>query len=266
LRISWERGRLARRGFRDGGSPFLVTNDLGPLIQAGASSKKKQSWHAQNCLVVLAINMKTINPDDFVFSRVLRISLPDVRGWLNRQKQGDETVKAPLIRFIDHRLRGRYITPLQNVKPRKYRSGFLMMAASCLLIETLQSFFLGIKDTKDVSAKSFKAFFERNKEFFPKFSECFPGVALDSKQDNFYYNIRCGILHQAETTGSYRIVRDKSDLFEPAEQTINADKFINAVESCLDKYLNELRVLPVVSQRWSKVADKVSFICDNFEK
>jgi len=210
--------------------------------------------------------MKKTDPKELLFSRNPRISLADVRGWIERQKQGDETVKVPLIKFIDHRLRGRYITPLQNVEPRKFRSGFLMMAASCLLIEALQSFFAGLKDTKNVSAESFKDFFDRNKVNFPKFAECFPGVAANKKENNFYYNIRCGILHQAETTDGYSIVRDKSYLFDPTEQTVNADEFIDAVEICLDKYLNELRARVVTSERWNKAADKLTYICDNFEK
>ena len=141
-----------------------------------------------------------------------------------------------------------------------------MMAASCLLIEALQSFFEGLKDTKSVSAASFKNFFDRNTDVFPKFAECFPGVAVNNKEDNFYYNIRCGILHQAETTGGYSIVRDKSELFHPTEQTVNADEFIDAVETCLDKYLSELRASAVTSERWNKAAEKLTYICDNFEK
>lgn len=141
-----------------------------------------------------------------------------------------------------------------------------MMAASCLLIEALQSFFEGLKDTKNVSAASFKNFFDRNADIFPKFAECFPGVAKNTKEDNFYYNIRCGILHQAETTGGYSIVRDKPGLFDPAEQTVNADEFIDAIEISLDKYLSELRESTVISLRWNKAAEKLTYICDNFEK
>jgi hypothetical protein len=224
--------------------------------------------------------MKITNPKDLLFSRALKISLADVRGWIERQKQRDETVKVPLIKFIDHRLRGRYITPLQNVKPRKYRSGFLMMASACLLIETLQAFREGKNESEIGSEAAFMRFFEENGEHFSGLRNCFPlipkkdkqGVPVKDKQGNavkkctFYKHIRCGIYHQAESTGGYSIVRDKSDLFDPTEQTVNADEFTDAVETCLDKYLNELRASAVTSERWNKAADKLTYICDNFEK
>jgi hypothetical protein len=224
--------------------------------------------------------MKKTDPKERLFSRNPRISLADVRGWIERQKQGDETVKVPLIKFIDHRLRGRYITPLQNVEPRKYRSGFLMMASACLLIETLQAFREGKNESEVGSEAAFMRFFEENGKTFSGLRNCFPlipkkdkqGVPVKDKQGNavkkctFYKHIRCGIFHQAESTGGYGIVRDESDLFDPVEHTVNADEFIDEVETCLDKYLNELRSSAVTSERWNKAADKLTYICDNFEK
>ncbi len=225
-------------------------------------------------------DMEKTDPKERLFSRNPRISLADVRGWIERQKQGDETVKVPLIKFIDHRLRGRYITPLQNVEPRKYRSGFLMMASACLLIETLQAFREGKNQSEVGSEAAFIRFFEEHGKYFSGLRNCFPvvlkkdkhGVPVRDKQGNavkkcaFYKHIRCGIFHQAESTGGYSIVRDQSDLFDLAEQTVNADEFIDEVETCLDKYLNELGSSAVTSERCNKAADKLTYICDNFEK
>jgi hypothetical protein len=224
--------------------------------------------------------MKQNNQDDLLFSRKPKVSLADVRGWLELLKQGDEKVKTLLIKFIDHRLRGRYLTPLQNVKPRKFRSGFLMMASACLLIETLQAFRDGKNESEVGSEAAFTRFFEGHSKTFSGIRNCFPlvpkkdkqGHPLKDKQGNvvnkctFYKHIRCGIFHQAETTGRYSIVRDESDLFDPSDMTVNADKFIQAVEFSLDKYLNELRTSAITSECWQKTTDKISHICDNFEK
>ncbi|GEM_PF-3613089 len=225
-------------------------------------------------------DMKKTDPKERLFSRNPRISLADVGSWIEGQKRGDEIVKAPVIKFIDHRLRGRYITPLQNVEPRKYRSGFLMMASACLLIETLQAFREGKNESEVGSEAAFIRFFEEHGRFFSGLRNCFPvvlkkdkqGVQVKDKHGNavkkcaFYKHIRCGIFHQAESTGGYSIVRDESDLFDRAEQTVNADKFIDEVETCLDKYLNELWASTVTSERWNKAADKLKYTCGNFEK
>jgi hypothetical protein len=223
--------------------------------------------------------MKKKDQNNLLFSRAPKVSLAQVRALIERQKHGDEKVKVPLTNFIDHRLRGRYITPLLNVGPRKYRSGFLMMASACLLIETLQAFREGKNESAVGSEAAFIRFFEEHGKYFSGLRKCFSlvqkndkrGVPMKDKHGNvvrkcaFYKHIRCGIFHQAESTGGYCIVRDESDLFNPAEQTVNAEKFIDKVEGCLDKYLNELKSSAVTSGRWNKTADKLTYICDNFE-
>lgn len=100
--------------------------------------------------------------------------------------------KTQIIDFIYHRLHRRYIVPLLHI-PDKYKSGFLMMASASLMIETMQAFYAGTKETKPREGRNaFKAFFKREHDYFP-------GLAAD--EENFYRNIRCGILHQAETKG-----------------------------------------------------------------
>jgi len=209
--------------------------------------------------------MSTNNPlnNDFVFSRKPLVTEPMIRSLILRLAQNDDAAKEPMIKFIHHRLNGRYIQPLLHFQDG-YASGFLMMAASCLLIEAIQSFYQGLDTTNGCSTESFKSFFKREKEFFPKFEECFPKYADNrAKKENFYSNIRCAILHQAETTGGYRIVRDKSPLFDKNEKTINADKFVEALEKCLDKYFKDLRSSSIDSLHWKNAIKKITFICDN---
>src|SRR5262249_16045453 len=51
-----------------------------------------------------------------------------------------------LASFIQERLLERYVLPLSS---SSHKHGFSMMAASCLLIETLESFYRGWEDTSD---------------------------------------------------------------------------------------------------------------------
>jgi hypothetical protein len=115
--------------------------------------------------------MKRAN-DDFVLSLYpIRLTVPEVRSLLSRLERNDEIAKKLIICFIEHRLNHRYIRPLLNV-PKEYKSGFLMMAASCLLIEALQSFYTGENDTKKTgSANAFKAFFAMEEKRKEKFSQ-----------------------------------------------------------------------------------------------
>jgi hypothetical protein len=218
--------------------------------------------------------MNTRNPssNNFVFSRKPFVTESTIRSLLSRLKQKDYTTKEPIIDFIHHRLNRRYIQPLLNVTPG-YESGFLIMAASCLLIEALQSFYTGENDTKKTgSANAFKAFFEREEKngnkFFPGFAECFP-IAVKvingkpKKFFTFYRHIRCGILHQAETTGGYSIVRDKTQLFDAKEQTIEADKFLKALKCYLDEYIKNLRESEISNDPWPMALKKIGHICDN---
>lgn len=53
--------------------------------------------------------------------------------------------------FIQERLSERYVDPLQTAKKKH---GFLMMAAACLSIETLESFYRGWPDTSEGKARA----------------------------------------------------------------------------------------------------------------
>lgn len=204
----------------------------------------------------------------FVFSREPLVTEPMVRSFLSRLKQKDDSAKEKIIDFIYHRLNRRYIQPLLHVQDG-YRSGFLIMAASCLLIEALQSFHEGRNNTSRGSQDAFKAFFKREESFFPRVRECFPLVdGVNQKGEKiqnctFYKNVRCGILHQAETTGGYTILRNDSALFEKRGKSINADTFLKAVESCLERYIHELRATESSTHLWKMAVKKVGHICDN---
>jgi hypothetical protein len=129
------------------------------------------------------------------------------------------------------------------------------MAVVCLLIETLQQFCKGKIETKQgQNAEAFKKFFEDE-------SILFPGCAAHSKA--FYTKIRCGILHQAETKGGYRILFNDGLLFDAEEKTINATEFLAAIEKYLNQYLDRLRESESNQPLWTNAVKKLHFICDN---
>jgi hypothetical protein len=68
-----------------------------------------------------------------------------------------------------------------------------------------------------------------------------PGFS--DEKTKFYDNIKCGILHQAETKDGYRILR-KGPLLDSTKKTINAATFLGALKRCLDRYVREIALVP----------------------
>lgn len=151
-----------------------------------------------------------------------------------------------------------------------------MIATSCLLIESLQTFYDGNKNTKAEttwngklitkgSGAAFIRFFNEQSRFFPELRTYFPiSFAANGKDEcAFYRHVRCGILHQAETTGRYCIALDDSVMF--SHKTVNARKFMNAVDNCALNYLDALKGSAITSDLWGAAAEKIRHICNNFE-
>lgn len=161
--------------------------------------------------------------------------------------------KLGLARFIDERLRERHITPLKAI-PRSVKNGFAVMAVCCLLIETLEAFYQGWEatQTKGRSRDAFRNFFNREDRF----------SSLNNHAGPFYGHVRCGILHQGETTGGWR-VRRTGPFFDQSEKTINATKFHNAASKALDNYKNELIGSGWDSPLWKNFRKKMNKIIKN---
>src|ERR1700733_5043058 len=115
---------------------------------------------------------------------------------------GTEKTKSEIASFVEKRFAERYIRPIEAAPP-KQKHGFCSMAVSCLMVEALESFWRGWTDTKGKSELAFCSFFQR----IPELS-LFAGFV-----PSFYKSVRCGILHQAETTDGWKVVR-RGPLFE----------------------------------------------------
>lgn len=200
----------------------------------------------------VAKSIAKIRHENFVLSRFpVMVKVGNVRGWLQLPDVAEN--KKKLIEFIGLRLTRRYLQPLKSV-PEGSKSGFLIMAAVCLLIETLQQFYAGRDKTKGDHAEAFNRFFVLENALFP---DC----ANNSKA--FYERIRCGLLHQAETTGGYRILFKSGPLFDAKERTVNATEFLNRMELCIGNYLTHLQNSSQVDERWLNAQKKIKYICDN---
>ncbi len=150
--------------------------------------------------------------------------------------------------FIKERFTERYITPLKG----ENKHGFCTMAISCLMIESLESFRQGWENTKNKSEKAFISFFNRRSGL----------VEFEPYVKDFYVSVRCGILHQGETTGGWHIRRDGL-LFDSSTKTVNATKFHNELAKYLDLYCDELKKSNWNDAIWKNLITKMKAICKN---
>jgi hypothetical protein len=153
---------------------------------------------------------------------------------------------------IRRRFSERYVAP---VSQPPHRHGFAMMAISCLMIEAFESFRQGWATSNGQSKAAFCFFFDRASIF----------TELRGHAQEFYKNVRCGILHQAETTGGWTIAR-RGRIFDPDTLTINAALFLKNLQRVLDEFCDELHTSDWDSPEWKNVRKKMDAICAGCRK
>jgi hypothetical protein len=161
-----------------------------------------------------------------------------------------------VIRFIYERHYRRYIKPFEfedETYRKEFKNGFAMMATCCLLIETIESFYRGWEQSRN--ELNFLKFFTRENEFNE--------FATDDIPTQFYKHIRCGILHQGETTGGWTIIRDGLKLLDKGKLEIDAVLFSEKLKKSLDSYRNNLKVSEWDAQLWKNAREKMKSVLKN---
>jgi hypothetical protein len=151
-------------------------------------------------------------------------------------------------KLISRRFTERYLDPTladQNVK-----HGFTTMAIACLMVEALESFRQGWTDTTGRSKQAFCSFFDAHDEF----------ALCRGHAESFWHDIRCGILHQAETRGGWLILR-RGPLIDSRARSVNASAFMHKLERVLNLYCRELAEADWESPVWKKCRGKLNAIC-----
>ncbi|MDR2651218.1 MAG: hypothetical protein LBC68_02735 [Prevotellaceae bacterium] len=178
-------------------------------------------------------------------------------------KYVEEKNKEKIAEFIYQRLYTRYLKPLEYNND-EYKNGFAIMANCCLLIETLQSFRDGLGNSDGQSGKLFEKFFKKDNIFKEH---------KDFQKIDFYHNIRCGILHQGETTGGWKIERGSVNesecvgLINIPQHTIDSEKFAENLNESLKAYSNELKdSVDWYNELWENFRCKMRFIISHCDK
>jgi len=162
--------------------------------------------------------------------------------------------RARIAKLIRLRFSERYLDPvLHNPKPH----GFSILAIGCLMVEALESFRNGWKKTSGCpggGAAVFSRFFQAHDEF----------KDLRPVAQEFYEHVRCGILHQAETTGNWRVHRN-AGLFSQSGgvRRLSASEFGKRLRVVLNGYTDGLAKADWKDPAWKKARKKLRAICRN---
>lgn len=141
-----------------------------------------------------------------------------------------------------------------NAFVEEYKNGFLIMTSCSLLIETFAAFLEGHNETPKWKSKDM-------------FNKVFDYAAQKAnelaifKDGQFYQKIRCGLLHQGETYGKFKISRKGFNLLE--DDTIDAILFLKNLKFLLEDYKKDLSEGNWDGKEWNACRLKIGFIISN---
>ena len=132
-------------------------------------------------------------------------------------------------------IEGRYLNPIESLIDEDVdKNGFAAMALVCLLIEALLQFRKGLPQTPNGF----------NKKLYSQFLVNHIGGVFDlNTAERFYKEIRCGILHSAQTQNGSCLTFDTDYIvrvFDNDILMVNVQKMFIAVKQYFDTYCLEL--------------------------
>lgn len=149
---------------------------------------------------------------------------------------------------------GKETEQIQNEFITEYKSGFAIMTDCCLIIEIMASQFEGINETTKTGSETFKAVFKK--------AATYPNALRQFETTPFYKHIHCGLLHQGETTGKFKI-RRPGVLSDEQSFIVKAKRFCDELKRFLDSYRQELKQEKWDSEIWDKCRVKLRHIINN---
>lgn len=185
---------------------------------------------------------------NFIIANEPNFTIQDYNSAIQHGRNEDKII---ICEAIKRRLIQRYIKPGEL---KENKNGFNIMANCCLLIESFESIHRGWKKTPNGS-DAFLKFFKRSR-LFQEFSS-------SDLSRQFYINIRCGILHQGETTGGWKIRRDQKQKLNKEHKIIDANYFRNALKKEIEKYFNDLMLKDWNDDEWKMLTKKMKHIIEN---
>lgn len=167
----------------------------------------------------------------------------------------DEAEWELAVDMFRDRINSRYLDHIDSLMTRKV-SGFAVLSLDCVLIETMQQFREGTRNTPSGKGKQYFVNFLTGTAFSQHFAT--------KSAERFYKEIRCGLLHQSEAEGSSRIKRGDRPLVElTADEKsviVNVPRFHELLKEVIASYASEL-LRPESTACRKAFRKKMNFIC-----
>ena len=157
--------------------------------------------------------------------------------------------------FAD-RIEGRFLSQIQELSVDINKNGFAIMALNCLLIETMLQFQFGWNNTPYYNCNHYSRF------LINSFPEIFTTYHLAK---SFYCDIRCGILHSAQTKGKSKLTCDNSYVVRCVEGgiAVSVEQFSTTLYDYYEKYKNLLLDETQIQARHNFI-EKMGFVCRSY--
>jgi len=171
----------------------------------------------------------------------------------------DQATWGRAIDMFEDRIKGRYLHSIIELNRNDYMHGFSIMAINCLLVDTLGHFVQGKPKTNSMDYVEFLLHI-----FDQKFSLGEPGDCYDAEYEPrqtrlyqadrskwdaywatmFYKDIRCSILHAAQTQMGSRLTVAQDTVItktEAGKLSVDVSKFTSVLIGYYHNYINDLR-------------------------
>lgn len=161
----------------------------------------------------------------------------------------EEKWEEALNDYFLKRLNLRYLTPIEVLRKHGTLSGegFSILAILCTLIEFLESTVEGLKYRFLKSGEKLDKFeYSKSSELFIDFlcnREPFNKEFNSTLAVEFYINIRCGLLHEAQTKNHWRVRAKNKEgkMIEKDQKIVYRDNFMDAIYLFIKLYSVELK-------------------------
>lgn len=165
----------------------------------------------------------------------LRISPKyDADDWRRLNPEDPKDWQCAVAIFRD-RIEGRFIRYADDLVKDEH-SGFVVLAIDCLVVEALEQFIKGETETPYKKGESYFVNLLTG-DYFPR------GFDEDTAR-RFYQEIRCGLLHQAETKGMTLVRRGRENLVERTPDgkgmVIDVMRFHESLKHAIEAYSQAL--------------------------
>lgn len=207
----------------------------------------------------------------YLNNKLFEYSMNDIQVLINSEENKEKIADLIFHRYYDRYLKLFYYNSkdkkiytkvIDNVEVKEvlnkfnteFKSGFAIMTNCCLLIEAISTYFEGTNRSTKKGRETFKEVFKKARQYSNDLAVF--------ENTNFYEHIRCGLLHQGETYGKFKIRRE-GILFDVTNSRINANKFCSSLKSFLESYKDELITAKWDSEIWDNCRNKLRHIIRN---